>query len=232
MPQELTDVDAFTSPVRAPLDGDDADSPSITQGLQPLADRTFNLKNRLDALPATVNTWTAEQIFQAGLQLGVPPASLPNEATYTTPVMRTRFLPIASGVASPASDAAYDLTDGYGRWWSSAANATVVIPLRLPSYCWLHEVRVWVIAGTAPGTVSLELWKSTPDPGTGHINRLSYGPVATTMNPSGLQTLAWSGTQDLGVDNIWEAWIKFSAAFQTFEALSVTYEETFATGHV
>jgi hypothetical protein len=41
-PQNLTDSDAFTSPVVAPADTDAANAASIVQGLQPLANRTHH----------------------------------------------------------------------------------------------------------------------------------------------------------------------------------------------
>jgi hypothetical protein len=45
MATNLTDVSAFTSPVIAPADGDTRNAASITQGEQPLADRTRFLLN-------------------------------------------------------------------------------------------------------------------------------------------------------------------------------------------
>ncbi len=45
MATNLTDVSAFTSPVVAPADGDTRNAASITQGEQPLADRTRFLLN-------------------------------------------------------------------------------------------------------------------------------------------------------------------------------------------
>jgi hypothetical protein len=47
MATNLTDVSAFTSPVIAPADGDTRNAASITQGEQPLADRTRFLLNSL-----------------------------------------------------------------------------------------------------------------------------------------------------------------------------------------
>lgn len=47
MPANLTDVDAFTSPVVVPVDGDVRNAASVVQGFQPLADRTRNLQNKV-----------------------------------------------------------------------------------------------------------------------------------------------------------------------------------------
>src|SRR5690606_27046015 len=44
----ITDVDQFTEPVRAPADGDPANGETFQDGLQDLANRTRNLKNRVD----------------------------------------------------------------------------------------------------------------------------------------------------------------------------------------
>lgn len=49
MPANLTDVDAFTSPVVVPVDGDVRNAASVVQGFQPLADRTRNLHNKVRA---------------------------------------------------------------------------------------------------------------------------------------------------------------------------------------
>ncbi len=47
MPIAITDVDAFTDPVNAPIDGDSLNAASIvTNSVQPLANRTRNLANR------------------------------------------------------------------------------------------------------------------------------------------------------------------------------------------
>ena len=48
MSASLTDVDAFTSPVTVPTDGDALDGASVLAAFQALADRTRNLKNRID----------------------------------------------------------------------------------------------------------------------------------------------------------------------------------------
>lgn len=45
MPANITDVDAFTTTVVAPVDGDARNAASVTQGLQPLANRTRLLLN-------------------------------------------------------------------------------------------------------------------------------------------------------------------------------------------
>jgi hypothetical protein len=52
MSANIVDVDAFTSPVVVPTDGDALSAASVIQGFQPLSDRTRNNKSRLDALPA------------------------------------------------------------------------------------------------------------------------------------------------------------------------------------
>lgn len=52
MSANIVDVDAFTSPVVVPTDGDALSAASVIQGFQPLADRTRNSKNRLDVIDA------------------------------------------------------------------------------------------------------------------------------------------------------------------------------------
>lgn len=63
MTVNITDVDAFTDPVVAPDDTDPATGASVQQPVQALANRTRNLKNRLDdqdALAGDLATFTIE----------------------------------------------------------------------------------------------------------------------------------------------------------------------------
>lgn len=55
MPVNITDVNAFTTPVTAPAGGDARSAASVTVGLQALANRTANLRARLDAPEQTAN---------------------------------------------------------------------------------------------------------------------------------------------------------------------------------
>jgi hypothetical protein len=48
MPTSLTDVDAFTAPIQGPADGDVQGAAAYNLGFQGLANRTRNLKNRID----------------------------------------------------------------------------------------------------------------------------------------------------------------------------------------
>lgn len=50
MPVNITDVDTFTDPVQAPADADAADGTTFQLAPQGLANRTRNLKNRVDVL--------------------------------------------------------------------------------------------------------------------------------------------------------------------------------------
>lgn len=60
MPQNITDVDTFTDPVTAPADGDPLNAASIiTNGIQPLSNRTRNLANRTGGGAGT-SEWTYE----------------------------------------------------------------------------------------------------------------------------------------------------------------------------
>ena len=75
MATNLTDVSAFTSPVVAPADGDTRNAASITQGEQPLADRTRFLLNCL----VGQMMWSGGAYTASGAALGVfvtPPKNL------------------------------------------------------------------------------------------------------------------------------------------------------------
>lgn len=57
MPVNVTDVDEFTTPVNYPDDGEDADSGSILECIQDLANRTSWLKKRLWGFGTITNQW-------------------------------------------------------------------------------------------------------------------------------------------------------------------------------
>lgn len=57
MSANLVDVDAFTSPVVVPTDGDALTAASVLQGFQPLANRTRNLDNRVGGLAISAGNW-------------------------------------------------------------------------------------------------------------------------------------------------------------------------------
>jgi hypothetical protein len=73
MPVNITDVDAFTDPITAPAGGDVRNSASVVAVAQKLANRTRNLKNRLDALFDVAN----ELVYPSGAQtrtIWIPPS--------------------------------------------------------------------------------------------------------------------------------------------------------------
>jgi hypothetical protein len=55
MPSNVTDVDAFTDPVQIPADTEEATSASVLLFVQSLANRTRNLKNRVDEFEAVIS---------------------------------------------------------------------------------------------------------------------------------------------------------------------------------
>lgn len=57
MPANIVDVDAFTTPVVVPVDGDDYDASSVEVGFQALANRTLNLQNQVTDLFDTVKSY-------------------------------------------------------------------------------------------------------------------------------------------------------------------------------
>lgn len=63
----LTDVDAFTSPVVAPADLESANSASLLQGFQPLANRTHHLNQRTLGLGATWGRFS----LSGGIAMGI-----------------------------------------------------------------------------------------------------------------------------------------------------------------
>jgi hypothetical protein len=72
MPQNLTDSDAFTSPVVAPADTDAANAASIVQGLQPLANRTHhhNLLIKTTGVPRIRSGTSATMVALTGQNNG------------------------------------------------------------------------------------------------------------------------------------------------------------------
>lgn len=115
MPVNITDVDVFTDPVQAPADGDSANGVTFQLTPQHLANRTRNLKNRLDGLPAANNTWAGTNTFNGLVKLtsgyidnslGVDGEMLYVDGTTGTPtaVSRTAVVPVSDGEGSGAYD--------------------------------------------------------------------------------------------------------------------------------
>lgn len=93
MPTNITDVSAFTSPVVAPADGDARNAASMTQGEQPLADRTRFL---LNCLVGNMQ-WSGGAYTASGAALGVfvtPPKNL---------VIGTSLLSLSADAEVPAA---------------------------------------------------------------------------------------------------------------------------------
>jgi len=75
MPSNITDVDAFTDPIVAPADGDSANAATFQAAPQGLANRTRNLKNRVDVIEAALTalqTAAATATFDGTLTHGEP----------------------------------------------------------------------------------------------------------------------------------------------------------------
>lgn len=82
----LTDVDVFTDPIVSPDDGDDADEVTFEEGLQGLANRTRNHKNRLDAIDDDITALEDDvddhETRIATMEVSVP-SLIPNDGTYS-----------------------------------------------------------------------------------------------------------------------------------------------------
>lgn len=174
MPQPITDVDAFTDPVSVPEDGDDRNAASVETSFQALANRTRNLKNRLDGLHLNTTflgqlfKWTGGQVF-ADPRLRGPSAELRYADADGVPTTRTRKvqLPLTDLVLlgllgpitySPPSAAGSGSPGGI---IAGAAGGIVSGPLRVPRDCLLTAVDMTVVHPT-PGTTHLRVYRVTP----------------------------------------------------------------------
>lgn len=67
MSANLTDVDAFTSPVVVPSDGDPENAASVLAGFQPLANRTRYLYNRLTPMLSENGGWSVGDLAASAI---------------------------------------------------------------------------------------------------------------------------------------------------------------------
>jgi hypothetical protein len=70
MAVDLTESDTFTATVTVPEAGDDRKAASVVPAFQALANRTKNLKGRLDDFLADPHTWADDQRFDGDIVLG------------------------------------------------------------------------------------------------------------------------------------------------------------------
>lgn len=184
MPTNLTDVDTFTAPISVPAAGDNRTAASVETPLQGLANRTRNLKNRLDGIDAANHTWSgtntfsASPVFSAGIATpGINLDHASNEYAYLTPRARTVMLPLPSGAADSADWRPY----GDGRWLSVGPAATyvkVVVPIYLPNAATFTAVRIGV--------------QNTTGAGIG-VKATVYGAQANKTTPSSGSAVAVAG---------------------------------------
>lgn len=98
MPTPIVDVDAFTSPVTTPSNGEVADEAAWLASMQQLADRTRNNKNRLDAVP----TLLADQIM-ARASAGVTEGKASSDVSLGLIALQT-IIAHADALATKSSD--------------------------------------------------------------------------------------------------------------------------------
>lgn len=111
MSTNLTDVDEFTSPVVAPEDNELANAESLIDGLQPLANRTRNLKNRLDTIatasfevdgsdltPLSKLTLAAAQAFGSSFTLSSNEVQVPNAGIYDVRAELMLVIPVSGSL--------------------------------------------------------------------------------------------------------------------------------------
>jgi hypothetical protein len=210
MPSDLTDVDAFTSPVTVPEPGDDRKASSVEGAFQALADRTFNLKNRLDGSDAADHVFTGSVEFNSDdleplyCSQGVVINDASSEYNYGSNRVRTVLVPLHMGVPDYGSSSEISLTDGTGgtggRLFSNSASpAVVMFPLPIPSTATLLNVRAGVrFGGGGGGTVDLRVFKHVADLAGGWptVTEIGAGDTGTGTSTGDILSVGMSETAD------------------------------------
>lgn len=180
MPVNLTDDPVFTTPVTAPAGGDARTASSVQTPIQALANRTANLKARVDAV-IDGNEVTASVVN-----------------VFESPTI-TKFISLSSGVGGIPSNWEVSSTG------TAATNDDGVdyhVPIHLPSGAVIKRVRVGITVTGTPGSGNapyIQLRRNMPDTGTGltSSSAVATGTGATTAGSSVIST----GTITVSIDN-------------------------------
>lgn len=118
MPQNITDVNAFTSPIVAPADGDPEGASSVLSGFQALANRTAFL-NQLRAVANGIATLDgASHVVGAQLPYGLANGIAQADGNGRTPAASVR-----NGIIS---DTSASFTSGPGTTYATTTSASYV----------------------------------------------------------------------------------------------------------
>lgn len=122
MPVNITDSNTFTDPVQAPDDGDNGNGATFQLAPQALANRTRNLKNRLDAADADIADLQTDKANLSGTNTFSGDQTAPNWL-HATPKAQTRTKSgYAHGMGGSWSHP--------GAWWQSEGDfVSVFIPI-------------------------------------------------------------------------------------------------------
>ena len=174
MPVNITEVDAFTTPIIVPEAGDDRTASSVTAAFQALGNRTLHLKNRVDGLPGIDWAFSGSVSFNWELYVNgyfeidepVILSGAANEVDYKVPRVH--------GVALETPHNDLWIQDALYRRSTCITNiGRVMAKLPVPPGCTLKKVIATIDSGPASTPAGL------------FLNRLNVGTVAgPTSSPS------------------------------------------------
>lgn len=239
MPVNITDVDVFTDPVQAPADGDSANGVTFQLTPQHLANRTRNLKNRLDGLPAANNTWAGTNTFNGLVKLtsgyidnslGVDGEMLYVDGTTGTPTAVSRTVTVPLAEAAISGTGAVDVNGlsllvEVGLTGASHA----AFPLRTPRGSTIVDFHVAVANNTGGSSVvSASLVRQAPDfsaAASSTVNvvvTVSAGSMGTgtaaVLSPAPLSEVVNNETDEYHV-------VVYAAAGCTVRGVRLTYRD-------
>lgn len=161
MPANLTDVDAFTSPVVVPVDADPANAASVVQGFQPLANRTFWLHERITETAADARRVEGVDFSGGG---GVPANTADGACFLGNVNSGAVFLDIGKYMQNGAvlDTVAVNVHPGASRSGANRMNFTLV-------------KRTGTVTQTTVGS-------QTFDDGTGNVQSIAWTGLALTLD--------------------------------------------------
>lgn len=202
MPTALTETSTFTDPVQVPDDGDDRNAASIEGTFQALANRTLNLKDRLDGLHNDA-TWLSRIFKWTGLHTFAD-ARLRGSSELLYADADGALAPRLRAVQMPLTDLAVIGTGSYippsngilppGTLSAGTGGITAVGALRVPRGCTLKGAH-FSVSLPAATQATLKLFRVTPtDDGSGV-------PVCTQLGATMTATVGGS-TYDIDVTEV------------------------------
>jgi hypothetical protein len=152
VPQNISEIDEFTTPLTEPTDSDPADLSELLPPIRGLANRTHNLNERLEPVEAQIDD---------------------GEWVYPVMVRRKKLISILEARFT-------DGTIPAGAASITAGGLTTFFPINLPTGCILRRIRMAVSVSPGPIQVGLQKIVRDPTPNFSQSSNILHGTNSGT----------------------------------------------------